>query len=340
MAESGSFGVTRRVLLAGAAASCAPSQASTQLVNVSYDATRELYDEINAVFLARWAEAHAGAPELKIEMSHGGSGRQARAVIDGLGADVVTLATPFDIDAIANAGLLPAGWRARLPNNSAPYTSTVVFMVRSGNPKQIADWPDLVREGVSVVTPNPKTSGGARWNYLATWAYAKRAYGDDASARDFVGNLYRRVAVLDTGARGAMTTFAQRQIGDVLVAWESEAYLALEELGPGQFEIITPSLSVLAEPAVAKVDANVAKHGMEAAADSYLQFLYQPDAQTVAARRHFRPSDAAIMAQFADSFQPLELITVDSTFGGWQAAHNAHFAPAGEFDRMMAGALP
>lgn len=326
--------VTRRLVLAGAVAGCAPQPQRSKLLNVSYDATRELYEEINTAFLAEWSAAHAGEPQLAVEMSHGGSGRQARAVIDGLRADVVTLATPFDIDAIAATGMIAQDWRTRLPNKSAPFTSTIVFMVRAGNPKQITDWPDLMREGVSIVTPNPKTSGGARWNYLAAWAYGLRSAGTETGARDFVRSLYAHVSVLDTGARGAMTTFGQRDIGDVLIAWESEAFLALEELGSTGFEIVAPSISIVAEPAVAKVDANVARHGSDAATEAYLRFLYETQAQAIAARRHFRPTDPAIAARFKESFPELSLVTVDDEFGGWEEAHRVHFAPGGVFDQI------
>jgi sulfate transport system substrate-binding protein len=335
--------VSRRALVGGivaaGAAGCTPSRpAGAGLLNVSYDPTRELYEAYNAVFLRHWAEAHADAPAPQIEMSHGGSGRQARSVIDGLPADVVTLATPFDIDSIAAAGLTSPAWRTRLPNNSAPYTSTIVFLVRAGNPKQIADWSDLAREGVSVVTPNPKTSGGARWGYLAAWAYAlRRPGGDEAAARAFVAQLFHNVAVLDTGARGATTSFAQRGIGEVLITWENEAYLALDELGAERFAIVYPSMSILAEPAVAVVDANVARKGTQDLAEAYLRFLYEPEPQAIVAGRHFRPSDAAVLAQHRDAFPDLPLITVDDVFGGWAEAHRVHFADGGVFDQIMSG---
>lgn len=333
---------TRRLLFGAAAAGlagCAPRAAGTRLLNVSYDPTRELYEEINAAFAARWRGEHAGEPDLTVEMSHGGSGRQARAVIDGLRADVVTLATPFDIDAIAASGLIAPDWRTRLPNNSAPYTSTIVFVVRAGNPKALHDWADLAREGVAVVTPNPKTSGGARWNYLAAWAFGLRQPdGDETTARAFVRQLYANVSVLDTGARGSMTTFAQRGIGDVLIAWENEAYLGVEEFGAEHLEIVYPSLSIVAEPAVAKVDANVAEHGTEALADAYLRFLYDPEAQEIAARRHFRPSDAGVLARHRRDFPELPMVGVDELFGGWAEAHRVHFSEGGVFDQISAEA--
>ena len=335
--------LSRRALLAAglvAAASCgSPPRAQTRLLNVSYDPTRELYGEINALFAERWARDHEGG--IEIEMSHGGSGRQARAVIDGLAADVATLATPYDIDAISQAGLIGADWRGRLPNNSTPYTSTIVFVVRAGNPKRVLDWGDLAREGVAVVTPNPKTSGGARWNYLAAWGYAlRRPEGNEDSARAFVNALYRNVPVLDTGARGAMTSFAQRGIGDVLIAWENEAYLGLEEFGDSSLAIVYPSVSIVAEPAVAKIDANTARRGTDEAVDAYLRFLYEAPAQEVAARRHFRPTDAAVLQQYRDAFPDLEMFGVDEVFGGWSEAHRIHFADGGEFDRAIAGQRP
>lgn len=343
MPKRGSFSTSRRALLAMGLATlgaCGGGQPGrTRFLNVSYDPTRELYEEINALFVERW-RASQTAP-LDIEMSHGGSGRQARAVIDGLPADVVTLATPYDIDSIAQAGLIAANWRERLPNNSAPYTSTIVLVVRASNPKNIRDWSDLARAGVSVVTPNPKTSGGARWNYLAAWGYALRQPGGTGeSARAFVQALYANVQVLDTGARGAMTTFAQRRIGDVLIAWENEAYLGIEEFGAETLEIVYPSVSVVAEPAVAKVDANVERHGTGELADAYLSFLYEAEAQTVVARRHFRPSDPAALQAARATFPDLPLFGVDEVFGGWSEAHRVHFADGGEFDRMTARSGP
>jgi sulfate transport system substrate-binding protein len=328
-------------LLGAAAAGCGPreergSAAPLSLLNASYDPTRELYRDLNAAFEAQWATIHPGEGAVSIEMSHGGSGRQARAVIDGLKADVVTLAVPYDIDQIAAAGLIDAAWRDRLPFHSAPYNSTIVFLVRAGNPKNIQDWNDLAREGVSVVTPNPKTSGGARWNYLAAWGYAlARPGGNAATAQEFVRRVYGNVAVLDTGARGSTTTFAQRGIGDVLIAWENEAYLAIEELGEDRFEIIVPSMSILAEPAVAWVDRNVEEHGTREAAEAYLRFLYTPEAQDIAAEHYFRPADPEALVRHAQRFTAIPLLTVDEVFDGWTEAHRVHFADGGVFDQIM-----
>jgi sulfate/thiosulfate transport system substrate-binding protein len=331
----------RRLILAGLlgvlAACGAPAErapaASTQLLNVSYDPTREFYHDANIAFQAEWANAHDGAA-ITVEMSHGGSGRQARAVIDGLRADVVTLAVPYDIDNIAAQGLIDPAWRARLPNNSAPYTSTIVFLVRKGNPENIRDWNDLARDEVDVVTPNPKTSGGARWNYLAAWGYALRQpNASPATAQAFVQRIFQNVPVLDSGARGATTTFAQRGIGDVLITWENEAHLALSEFGEGEFEIVYPSVSILAEPAVAWVDANVERRGTREAAEAYLRFLYTPAAQQIAVQHFFRPSDPAILA--ASTFPAMDMITVDDVFGGWAEAHRTHFADGAIFDQIM-----
>jgi len=309
---------------------------SARLLNVSYDPTRELYEELNAAFAA---SEHATADGVQIEMSHGGSGRQARAVIDGLEADVVTLAVPYDIDQIAARGLIAADWRSRLPHNSAPYTSIMVFLVRAGNPRNIRDWDDLARDDVNVVTPNPKTSGGARWNYLAAWGYALGLPdGNAETAREFVRRLYANVPVLDTGARGSTTTFAQRRIGDVLVTWENEAHLVLQEFGADQFEIVTPSVSVVAEPSVAWVDRNVERHGTRESAEAYLRFLYTPEAQEIAARRFFRPTDADVLARHADLFPSLRLFTVDEVFGSWAEVHQTHFADGAVFDQITAGA--
>lgn len=308
--------------------------AALELLNVSYDPTRELYRDINAAFAPQWASTHSGE-HLAVSMSHGGSGRQARAVIDGLAGDVVTLALQYDIDQIAAQGLIAANWRARLPNNSTPFTSTIVFLVRTGNPKHIRDWNDLVRPGIQVITPNPKTSGGARWNYLAAWAYALRQPGGNAqSAEAFVRQIYANVPVLDTGARGATTTFAQRGIGDVLLAWENEAHLAVEELGAGQVEIVTPSVSILAEPPVAVVDRVVDRKHTRAAAEAYLQFLYTAPAQAIAARHYYRPFDAATLAANAQRFPSIPLVKVDDVFGGWAAAQRTHFADGGIFDQI------
>lgn len=302
------------------------------LLNVSYDPTRELYQDVNAAFTKAWA-ARTGQ-RITINQSHGGSGKQARSVIDGLEADVVTLALSGDIDAVsARAGLLPASWQARLPRNSSPYTSTIVFVVRKGNPKKIRDWDDLVKPGVSVITPNPKTSGGARWNYLAAWGYAlKKPGGSDASAREFLARLFRNVPVLDTGARGATTTFGERGLGDVLLTWENEAFLLTKEVGPEKFEIVVPSMSILAEPPVALVDKNADKHGTRAVAQAYLEFLYTGEAQTIAARHHYRPGDAKIAAAHAADFPRLTLFTIDEVFGGWRKAQKAHFDDGGTFD--------
>ncbi|MBL8548995.1 MAG: sulfate ABC transporter substrate-binding protein [Hyphomonadaceae bacterium] len=309
--------------------------APTRLLNVSYDPTRELYEAINRAFAATWA-APGG---VEIAQSHGGSGRQARAVIDGLKADVVTLAVPYDVDNIAAAGLIAADWRGRLPHNSAPFSSTVVFLVRSGNPKNIHDWPDLVRSGIAVVTPNPKTSGGARWNYLAAWGFAQaQPDGDDATAREFVRRLYANVAVLDTGARGATTTFVQRGIGDVLIAWENEAHLARAEMGGDDVEIVTPSTSILAEPPVAWVDRVVEERGTREISEAYLRFLYRPEAQEIAAQNFYRPTDPAVLARYRERFTDIPLISVDQAFGGWTETHRKHFADAGVFDQITARA--
>jgi sulfate transport system substrate-binding protein len=302
------------------------------LLNVSYDPTRELYQEVNAAFIKHW-QATSEQP-VTIQQSHGGAGAQARAVIDGLEADVVTLALAYDIDAIAASGLLHTGWQDRLPRNSAPYTSTIVFLVRRGNPKGIKDWSDLITPGVGVITPNPKTSGGARWNYLAAWEYAKRLPGgNDATAKEFVGRLYGNVPVLDSGARGATTTFVQRGIGDVLLTWENEAYLALEET-QDQIEIVVPSMSILAEPPVAVVDQVVDRKGTRAVAEEYLQFLYTPEGQEIAAKNHYRPRDEAVAAKYASTFSSVTLFTIDEAFGGWQAAQEVHFADGGTFDQI------
>jgi sulfate/thiosulfate-binding protein len=329
------FGWAGPVVALGIALAAPAAQAETTLLNVSYDPTRELYKDINDVFAAQWQEKTGDS--VTINMSHGGSGKQARAVIDGLEADVVTLALAGDIDEIAaRSGKIPADWRSRLPNASAPYTSTIVFLVRQGNPKGIHDWSDLVREDVEVITPNPKTSGGARWNYLAAWAYAlEKANGDEAAAKDFVGRLFRRVPVLDTGARGATTTFTQRGIGDVLIAWENEGLLSVQELGEGTFEVVVPSMSILAEPPVALVDGNVDAHATREVAQAYLEFLYSPQAQALAAKHYFRPSkpgDAAPedIARFAQ----LRLVTIDDVFGGWAEANAKHFVDGGVFDQI------
>jgi sulfate transport system substrate-binding protein len=319
-------------LAAGSAAS-----ADMKLLNASYDPTRELYQDVNAEFAKRWL-AKTGQ-KVTITQSHGGSGKQARAVIDGLDADVVTLALAYDIDAIADKGrLLPKDWQKRLPYNSTPLTSTIVFVVRKGNPKHIQDWDDLVRPGVAVVSPNPKTSGGARWNYLAAWGYAlKKNGGDEAKAKEFVSRLYRNVPVLDSGARGATTTFGQRGIGDVLVGWESEAYLLVKELGRDKLEIVAPKVSILAEPPVAVVDKNAEHHGTKDVARAYLEFLFTPEGQELGAKHHYRPRVPEIAAKHVAEFPKIELFTIDEVFGGWQKAQAKHFADDGVFDQIYQG---
>ena len=309
------------------------AHADVTLLNVSYDPTRELYEAYNAEFVKYWQATHH--EKVTIRQSHGGSGKQARSVIDGLRADVVTLALAYDIDAIATNGkLLPANWQMRLPQNSAPYTSTIVLLVRKGNPKGIRDWGDLARRGISVITPNPKTSGGARWNYLAAWAWAlKQPGGSDATARAFIAKLYHNVPVLDSGARGATTTFVQRGIGDVLIAWENEAHLAQKELGAGKFEIVMPSLSILAEPPVAVVDKVVLRRGTRAVAQAYLEHLYSKEAQEIIAKNFYRPRDPAVAAAHAADFPKVELVTID-LFGGWAKAQATHFADGGTFDKI------
>jgi len=323
-----------RLTAAGALAMAvaAPLAAQT-LLNASYDPTRELYTAINAAFVKHW-QAKTGKT-VQIRQSHGGSGAQARAVSDGLEADVVTLALAYDIDAVQKAGLITdAGWQKRLPQNSSPYTSTIVFLVRKGNPKGIRDWADLVKPGLSVITPNPKTSGGARWNYLAAWEFGKRqGGGNDARGREFVTQLFKNVPVLDSGARGATTTFVQRGIGDVLLAWENEAYLAVAE-GKGQVEIVAPSISILAEPPVAIVDKVVDRKGTRGVAEAYLQFLYTPEGQEIAARYHYRPRDPKVAAKYAGTFAEVKLFTIDAAFGGWQSAQKTHFADGGTFDQI------
>ena len=305
---------------------------AVSLLNVSYDPTRELYREFNTAFAKHWAQQ--SGQDVRIQQSHGGSGGQARAVIDGLDADVVTLALAYDVDAIARAGLIAPGWPTRLPHNSAPYTSTIVFLVRKGNPKGIKDWADLVRPGVGVITPNPKTSGGARWNYLAAWHAAKQqAGGSEVTAKEFVSRLFKNVPVLDSGARGATTTFMERRIGDVLLTWENEAHLALAE-AKDEVEIVAPPTSILAEPSVAIVDRVVDRRQTRAVAEAYLQYLYSPDGQDIAARHHYRPRDAAVLAKYAASFARITLFTVDDAFGGWAAAQQAHFADGGTFDQI------
>jgi sulfate/thiosulfate-binding protein len=308
--------------------------AETSLLNVSYDPTRELYQAYNAAFARYWKGQ--GGDTVSIKQSHGGSGKQARSVIDGLEADVVTLALAYDIDAInEKAGLLPKDWQKRLPDNSAPYTSTIVFVVRKGNPKGIKDWDDLVRPGIKVITPNPKTSGGARWNYLAAWGWALRKFGgDQAKVKDYVTRLFKNVPVLDSGARGSTTTFGQRGIGDVLIAWENEAFLLDKELGKDKFEIVAPSVSVLAEPPVAVVDKIASKHGNTKVAEAYVKYLYSDEAQDIIARNYYRPRNAAVARKYASVFPKITLFTVDEVFGGWQKAQKTHFEDDGIYDQI------
>ena len=306
--------------------------ADINLLNVSYDPTRELYVEFNKAFANAYQKETGKSVEIK--QSHGGSGSQARSVIDGLQADVVTLALAYDIDAIAGKGLTAADWQKRLPQNSSPYTSTIVFLVRKGNPKGIKDWDDLLKPGVAVITPNPKTSGGARWNYLAAWGFAQKKYGSDDKAKDFIGKLYQQVPVLDTGARGATVTFVERGVGDVLLAWENEAYLALKEFGPEKFEIVAPPLSILAEPPVAIVDKVADKKGTRNVADAYLQYWYTKEGQEIAARNFYRPRDPEIAKKYENSFAKVELFTIDDLFGGWTKAQKEHFADGGVFDQI------
>ncbi len=320
---------TAALLFSGAAS------AATELLNVSYDPTRELYQQYNAAFIKHW-KATTGE-DISIKNSHGGSGKQARSVIDGLQADVVTLALAGDIDALnLNQPIIDPKWQARLPDNSTPYTSTIVFLVRKGNPKQIKDWNDLVKPGVEVITPNPKTSGGARWNFLAAWAYAKALPGgNDESALKFVTELYRHAPVLDTGARGSTISFVQRQLGDVLLAWENEAYLSLKEQGGDQLEIVTPSLSILAEPPVAVVDKVVERKGTQKQAEAYLQYLYSDDAQRIIGKNFYRPRNEKIAEEFKDQFAPVKLVTIDKDFGGWKAAQDKFFNDGGVFDQIF-----
>jgi sulfate/thiosulfate transport system substrate-binding protein len=322
------------LLALGALIAPISAHAKAELLNVSYDPTRELYQDFNKAFAKQWKQKTS--QDLVVKQSHGGSGKQARAVIDGLDADVVTLALAYDIDEIHNkGGLIAQNWQKRLPGNSSPYTSTVVFLVRKGNPKQIKDWDDLVRPGVKVITPNPKTSGGARWNYLAAWAYAlTQKGGSEAKARDFVTKLFRNVPVLDSGARGATTTFVQRSQGDVLIAWENEAFLAVNELGKDRFQIVVPSLSILAEPPVAVVDRVVDRKGTRKLAEAYLKYLYSPEGQEIAAKHYYRPIDKAVAAKYAGQFPKLKLVTIDGSFGGWAKAQKTHFADGGIFDQI------
>jgi sulfate transport system substrate-binding protein len=311
-----------------------PVAAQATLLNVSYDPTRELYQDYNRAFARHW-KAKSGET-VAIKQSHGGSGKQARAVIDGLEADVVTLALAYDVDELAEKGkLIPADWQKRLPQNSSPYTSTIVFLVRKGNPKGIKDWDDLGRPGVSVITPNPKTSGGARWNYLAAWGYVLKKGGNEDKARDLVTRIYKNAAVLDSGARGSTTTFVERGIGDVLIAWENEAYLAVKELGPDKFEIVTPSLSILAEPPVTLVDKVADRRGTRKVAEEYLAYLYSDEGQDIAAKHYYRPRNAKVAANYASQFGKVNLFTIDEVFGGWQKAQKVHFADGGVFDRIF-----
>jgi sulfate/thiosulfate-binding protein len=329
----------RKLVLAFAAAAALPAAAvaaPVELLNVSYDPTRELYEEINNSFQKSWAES--AKQDVSIRQSHGGSGKQARAVIDGLPADVVTLALAYDIDEIAQKGLINPGWQKRLPFNSTPYYSTIVLLVRHGNPKKINDWDDLIRPDVKVITPNPKTSGGARWNYLAAYGYALKKYGTPAKANGFMAKLFRNVPVLDSGARGSTTTFVERGQGDVLIAWENEAILATRELGKGKFDIVVPSVSMLAEPPVAVVDKNVDKKGTRKVAEAYLKFLYTPTAQFIIANNYFRPRNAAVAARYKGQFPSMSLFTIDKNFGGWANAQKTHFADGGTFDQVFAAA--
>jgi sulfate/thiosulfate-binding protein len=324
------------LLLAAALATSPLLQAAgPTLLNVSYDPTRELYDDYNKAFAQHWKQK--SGKDVSIRQSHGGSGKQARTVIDGLPADVVTLALGYDIDALATQGkLLPSNWQSRLPHNSSPYTSTIVFLVRAGNPKKILDWNDLVRPGVSVITPNPKTSGGARWNYLAAWAWAlKQPGGSPAAAEQYVGKLFKNVPVLDTGARGALTTFAQRGIGDVLISWENEALLATRELGKGKFEIVIPSVSILAEPPVAVVDKVAIRRGTADVARAYLEYLYSKPGQEIVAKHYYRPRDPEVAAKYTNVFPKINLVTI-ADFGGWAKAQKTHFADGGIFDKVYA----
>ena len=322
------------IVISAAFALAANAEKAVRLLNVSYDPTRELYQEINNVFTKEWKDK--GGEELVIKQSHGGSGKQARSVIDGLEADVVTLALAYDIDAIAAKGVIHKDWQKRLPENSTPYTSTIVFVVRKGNPKKIKDWDDLVKPNVTIVPANPKTSGGARWTYLAAYGAAlKRNNGDAAKAKAFIAQFYQHAPVLDAGARGATTSFIQREIGDVLVSWENEALITLNELGKGQYEIVYPSVSIVAEPPVAVVDKVVDKKGTRKAAEAYLNFLFSPAGQEIAAKHFYRPRNAEVAKKFERTFKPISTFTVDEMFGGWQKAHQQHFAEGGVFDEIF-----
>ena len=331
--------ITRKTLLSAVVGisvsfSGLTAHADTTLLNVSYDPTRELYKDFNAVFANHWKKETGEV--LNVKASHGGSGKQARAVIDGLEADVVTLALAYDVDAIAQKGLIAPNWIKRLPYNSAPYTSTIVFLVRKGNPKNIKDWNDLAKPGIEVVTPNPKTSGGARWNFLAAWGYAlKQPGGNDQKARELVTNIYKNVKVLDSGARGSLTTFTERGIGDVLISWENEAYLSIKELGPDKFDIVTPSLSILAEPSVAVVDKVVDRRGTRKVATAYLEYLFTPIGQEIAARHYYRPRNKEIAAKYSGNFAKVKLFTIDQVFGGWEKAQKTYFGDGGVFDQII-----
>jgi len=333
MSKLGSFvlPISAALLLTGAA-----SAAPTQLLNVSYDPTRELYQYVNRAFAKIWLASTK--QQVEIKQSHGGSGKQARAVIDGLPADVVTLALAYDVDQIAQRGLIAKNWQSRLPFNSTPYYSTIVLLVRHGNPKGIKDWDDLIRPGVQVITPNPKTSGGARWNYLAAWGYAERKYGTPEKAAGFMAKLFRNVPVLDSGARGSTTTFVERGQGDVLIAWENEALLSVKQLAPNKFDIVIPSVSILAEPPIAVVDRNVDKNGTRKAAEGYLKFLYTPEAQEIIARDYFRPRNASVAKKYAAQFPNVKLFTVNRNFGGWARAQKVHFDDGGTFEQVFAAA--
>lgn len=335
-------GITAAALLAGCggtgeqgsgSGAASSSSEPVELLNVSYDPTRELYEEFNAEFAAHWKEETGQG--VTIQQSHGGSGKQGRAIIDGLEADVATLALAGDIDEIAKAGLTAEDWQTRLEDNSTPYTSTIVFLVRKGNPKQIKDWDDLAKKDVSVITPNPKTSGGARWNYLAAWAFADQQFGgDEEKVKQFVGDIYKNVEVLDSGARGSTTTFVERGIGDVLIAWENEAFLSLNELGEDEFEIVVPSISILAEPPVAVVDKVAEKKGTEEVAQAYLEYLYTDKGQEIAAENYYRPRNEEVLAKYADQFPDINLVTIDEDFGGWKEAQAKHFNDGGTFDEI------
>lgn len=309
------------------------NQSSLEILNVSYDPTREFFQDINNSFAAYWKEKHNQT--ITFKQSHGGSGKQSRSVIDGLEADVVTLALAYDIDAMAGKGLVPVDWQSRLPENSSPYTSTIVFLVRKGNPKQITDWDDLVKPGVSIITPNPKTSGGARWNYLAAWGYAMQKFnGNESKAKEFITQLFKNVPVLDSGARGATTTFVERGIGDVLLAWENEAYLAVNKLGKDKFDIVNPSISILAEPPVSVVDKFVSKHGTQEVATAYLHYLYSEQGQDLAAKHYYRPRSQAVMDRYKTQFPEIKMFTIKDLHGSWQNAQKIHFSDGGSFDQI------